>query len=409
MYRLIITLSLLSIISNCFAQTKAGNTQVYKGILVRDDGNEIVFNFELNTKNRQSVIYLINGLERFKVDSVRRTEDSIFIKMPVFESSFKAAVNNKEWNGLWIKETSKGTQEMKFKAYPTATRFALSNGVAKQQVSGRWEATFASDSAKAVTAVAEFKQKGNYLNGSILTTTGDYRYLSGVVSGNKLNLSTFDGSHAFLFTADITANNKITNGKFYSGKTFVDDWTAVRKPTAAIKTDASAMYLKPGETKLNFRFPDLDSNLISINDDRFKNKVVVVQLMGSWCPNCMDETEFLSEYYAANKSRGVEILGLAYEYSSSFERAKQGLMKFKNRFNVQYPLLFTGVSITDEQRTEKTLPQVTPIKVFPSSIIIDKKGVVRKLDNGFYGPGTGIHYQQYKKEFNETINRLLSE
>ena len=131
--------------------------------------------------------------------------------------------------------------------------------------------------------------------------------------------------------------------------------------------------------------------------------------MGSWCPNCMDETAFFSEYYTANKTCGVEVLGLAYEYSQNFAKAKQGLLKFKNRFNVQYPLLFTGVSISDDKRTEKTLPQVTPIKVFPSSIILDKKGVVRKLDNGFYGPGTGIHYEQYKKEFNETINKLLNE
>ncbi len=113
------------------------------------------------------------------------------------------------------------------------------------------------------------------------------------------------------------------------------------------------MYLKTGESTLNFRFPDLDSNLVAITDDQFKNKVVVIQLMGSWCPNCMDETAFFSEYYTANKIRGVEVLGLAYEYSTNFARAKQGLLKFKHRFNVQYPLLFTGVSISDELRTEK--------------------------------------------------------
>ena len=391
------------------AQSKALTTQLYKGTLVRDDGNEIVFSFELHKNIKQPIIYIINGKERIKVDSVRMTADSIIIKMPLFESYFKAAMNKNIWTGVWFKETSKGTQQIPFTARPTATRFPLSNGAATISITGRWEADFASDSGKAINAVAEFQQQGNTLNGSFLTTTGDYRYLSGIVTGKQLKLSTFDGSHAFLFTADITGKNKIINGKFYSGKTFVDQWTAERKSSAVVPPNASAMYLKPGETSLNFRFPDLDSNLISINDERFKNKVVVIQLMGSWCPNCMDETAFLSDYYKANKNRGVEVLGLAYEYSSNFARAKQGLLKFKNRLNVQYPLLFTGVTVSDEQRTEKTLPQVTPIKVFPSLIIIDKKGVVRKLDNGFYGPGTGIHYEQYKKEFNETINQLLSE
>jgi len=58
-------------------------------------------------------------------------------------------------------------------------------------------------------------------------------------------------------------------------------------------------------------------------------------------------------------------------------------------------------------RTEKTLPQVTRIKVFPSSIVIDKKGKVRKFDTGFFGPGTGEHYEAYKKEFYETADKLL--
>lgn len=409
MKKLILTifLALPALYSN--AQSKASTTQLYKGTLVRDDGNEIVFSFELHKRIKQPIVYIINGKERIKVDSVRMTADSIFIKMPLFESYFKAAINKNIWTGVWFKETSKGTQQIPFTARPTATRFPLSNGAATISITGRWEADFASDSGKAINAVAEFQQQGNTLNGSFLTTTGDYRYLSGIVTGKQLKLSTFDGSHAFLFTADITGKNKIINGKFYSGKTFVDQWTAERKSSAVVPPNASAMYLKPGETSLNFRFPDLDSNLISINDERFKNKVVVIQLMGSWCPNCMDETAFLSDYYKANKNRGVEVLGLAYEYSSNFARAKQGLLKFRNRLNVQYPLLFTGVTVSDEQRTEKTLPQVTPIKVFPSLIIIDKKGVVRKLDNGFYGPGTGIHYEQYKKEFNETINQLLSE
>ena len=409
MKKILLTIILTLPFAYSMAQTKATASQLYQGTLVREDGNNIVFTFELHKQLKRPVLYIINGKERLKVDSVRITTDSIFINMPLFESYLKAAINNNTWSGLWIKETSEGTQQMPFTARPAAIRFPRINGLARYNITGRWQADFASDSGQAINSVAEFQQRGSNLTGSFLTTTGDYRYLSGIVTGNQLQLSTFDGSHAYLFTAHIAANNKISNGKFYSGKIFVDEWNAEKKSSAVVPPDASAMYLRPGESTLNFRFPDLDSNLVSIKDDRFKNKVVVIQLMGSWCPNCMDETAFLSDYYRANKSRGVEILGLAYEYSTSFERAKQGLLKFKNRFNVQYPLLFTGVTTSDESRTEKTLPQLTPIKVFPSSIILDKKGVVRKLDNGFYGPGTGIHYERYKKEFNETINKLLNE
>ena len=173
--------------------------------------------------------------------------------------------------------------------------------------------------------------------------------------------------------------------------------------------DSVAMFVRPGEESLHFTFKDLSGNKVSITDEKFKNKVVVIQLMGSWCPNCMDETAFLSDYYNRNKQRGFEVIALAYEYSTDWNRSLKSLQKFKDRYDVQYTILNTEVTVLDSLRTEKTLPEVTPIKFFPSSIILDKKGKIRKLDTGFNGPGTGEHYDIYKKEFEETINHLLSE
>jgi peroxiredoxin len=168
------------------------------------------------------------------------------------------------------------------------------------------------------------------------------------------------------------------------------------------------MYVKNGEDGyLNFSFPDVDGNPVSLSDARFKNKVVVISLMGSWCPNCMDETAFLSNYYNKNKERGVEIIGLAYEYTTDFERSQKSVRKFQKRFDIQYPLLITGVSVTDTLRTEKTLPQLTSIKAFPSSIILDKTGKVHKIDTDFQGPSTGEYYTAYIKEFEKTIDELL--
>ena len=240
----------------------------------------------------------------------------------------------------------------------------------------------------------------------MLTPTGDYRYLSGVLDGDSLRVSTFDGAHAFLFTAKVGNDRKIDGGIFYSGATHAEPWIAVKNENATLP-DVAAMYLKEGEHKLDFRFRDLNKKWVSINDARFRNKVVVIQIMGSWCPNCMDETAFLSEYYDQNRKKGVEVIGLAYEYSTDFERSKKSIEKFKNRFNVHYTLLNTGVTVTDSLRTEKTLPQLTPIKSFPSTIFLDRKGKVARIHTGFEGPGTGEHYEALKKEFAETVERLL--
>lgn len=389
--------------------------QVWKASIHRPDGNDIVFNFILSPfqqraswQKEKPILFIANGGERIQVDSIAFRNDSVFIKMPVFESSFKAKIENGKWNGVWIKGTSGQELILPFTAEKGKARFDVDTN-AKTNISGRWAVTFASDKSKEEASIAEFSQKGNKITGTFLTPTGDYRYLEGVVTGKNLKLSGFDGGHAFLFTADIINNKTITNGTFFSGAKYKEGWTAIKDAKAKVHTDVAAMFLKPGEEKLTFHFPDLTGKEVFINDNRFKNKVVIVQILGSWCPNCMDETNFLSDYYSKNKQRGIEIVALAYEYSTDFNRSVKSLTKFQQRFNVQYPILVTGVTVSDTLRTEKTLPQVTPIKVFPSTIIIDKKGKVRKFDTGFFGPGTGSHFEDFKREFYKTIDGLLKE
>ncbi len=409
MQRFIISLLLIIGFQQAFSQAKTNGVQTYKAQLQREDGINIIFMFDLDKSGKKPVVYVNNAAERIKVDNVIFKGDSVIVKMPLFESTFRARVLKGNWKGIWTRKTSTDDRIIPFIAEPAGNRFALDEGPAKININGRWEANFESDSSETATNVAEFWHSGNRLVGSFLTPYGDYRYLEGVVTGNKLKLSSFDGSNAYLFLADIIDNKTIANGVFYSGSTSTDKWTAIKNSKAVVQSDLSAMYLRKGESKLNFTFPNLDSNLVSIKDDRYKNKVVVIQLMGSWCSNCMDESVFLGEFYRNNKQRGVEVIGLAYEYSNDFKRAQNLLGKLKQRLKLDYPILVTGVTSSDTLRTEKTLPQLTPIKVFPSSIILDKEGNVRKLDNGFYGPGTGNHYEKYKKDFSDYIDKLLGE
>ena len=404
MRKILVVMLLAGMINTVQAQEQG----LWKAQLHRADGNHIVFNFELRYEGGKTVWYILNASDRMRVDNISAAGDSLLVQMPVFESQFRVKLlSDKKIAGWWIRSTSKGHMQMPFTAeLGNGTRFEVKQP-ALYNISGRW-ATFFGQNGKAPTdtTVGEFVQKGDELSGSILTSTGDYRYLGGVVSGDTLKLSTFDGVHAFLFTAKINNDHSISGGNFYSGPVAHENWLAEKNANAGLPNDA-AMYLKPGQSKLNFRFPDLNKKMVSINDARFKNKVVVIQIMGSWCPNCMDETAFLSDFYRKNKQRGVEIIGLAYEYSTDFERSRKSLLKFKERFGVEYPILVTGVTVMDEQKTEKTLPQLTPIKSFPSTIFIDKTGKVAKLEAGFTGPGTGVHYEEMKKEFNATIESLL--
>ena len=258
------------------------------------------------------------------------------------------------------------------------------------------------------TTVGEFKQVGAKVTGTFLTTTGDYRFLEGTINGDKLYLSTFDGGHAFLFTADISDNNTLTNGKFYSGYSGLDKWVAVRDENATLPDAYSLTYLKAGDKKIAFSFPGLDGKKVSLSDARFKDKVVIVQILGSWCPNCMDETSYLVNYYKKYHPKGVEIIGLAYERTNDFAKSVPTLKQLKNRFNITYPLLITGYTPANGD-PQKSLPMLADFKGFPTTIIIDKKGDVRKIHTGFSGPGTGKYYTKFTNEFEKLTDDLLAE
>lgn len=381
---------------------------LWRGSLLRADGKEIVFVFEWKQQAGKNTWIIYNATERLVVDKIQIKKDSVLVEMPLFESAFRMHYKNGQLTGNWIKGTSTQELVMPFKAIQQSTRFTTTQP-ATANITGTWAAIFTRSNGTTRQAIASFQQKGNKATGTFLTPSGDYRYLEGVVSGDSLLLSCFDGSHAYLFTATIKGA-EIVNGWYYSSATFKETWVAKKNAAATLPTDAVAMFVKEGATdKLNFSFPDVNGQTVSINDERFKNKVVVIQIMGSWCPNCMDETAFLSNYYNKQKNKEVEILALAYEYSTNTERSSNSIKKFQQRFNVQYPMLITGVTVNDSLRTEKTLPQLTPIKVFPTTIFLGKDGRVKKIDTGFYGPGTGIYYEEYKKNFYATITALQKE
>jgi hypothetical protein len=220
-------------------------------------------------------------------------------------------------------------------------------------------------------------------------------------------LSGFNGGQAYLISAVIKNATTLESGLLYAGFSGKETWKAQKNEAAALPDVGNVPDILDSIQALNFTFPDLDSNLISLMDKRFSGKTLIIQTMGSWCPNCMDESRYINELYLKYKHMGVEVIGLAYEYSDDFGRSKKTLLKLRQRLNIQYPLLITGMKLTDSLRTAKTLPQISPIKVFPTTLLLDRQKRIKKIYSGFYGPGSGIHYEMFKKEFETELMRIL--
>lgn len=365
-------------------------------------------NFYSGSTQSETFLVIQNGNELIPLELNNTSGDSIHVYLPVFMSQFDGVLTDNTFEGQWTDLTRNDYHILLSAIKNIDFRFTPYNEQPTHKIDGQWEAYFGD--AKDEMAIGIFHQKGNIVTGTFATETGDYRFLEGAIMGDSLKLSCFDGSHAFLFTAQIAADENgdtVLAGKFYSGNHYSTSWQAKRNAEAQLRNPESLTYLKDGYSKFEFNFPDLDSNLVSSSDDFFKHKVQIVTLMGSWCPNCMDESKLLSEFYYKYHHKGLEITALAFERTESFTLAKGMIEKHKKALQVPYRFLIAGKA--NKSEAAAALPMLNHVMSFPTTIFIDRNGNVRKIFTGFYGPGTDNYYSQYKEELELFVEKLLAE
>ncbi|MFN7117578.1 MAG: TlpA disulfide reductase family protein, partial [Saprospiraceae bacterium] len=279
-------------------------------------------------------------------------------------------------------------------------RFTVLKKTPVMDISGKWEITFDDDNSK---GLGEFKQEGNYLTGTILTETGDHRFLEGTVQANKLYLSAFDGSHAYLYEGKIQPDSTLL-GVWRSGTHYKTTWTARRSADFKLGDADSLTFLKPGYQQFEFAFKNPDGQTVSLNDPRYQSKVKIVQILGTWCPNCRDETEFLLDYRKNNPEVEFEVIGLAFERHRDPDKAREAIRRYKKFFNIEYEILLAGSS--DKKEASAALPMLNQVLSFPTMIIIDQNNQVRRIHTGFSGPATS-EYAPFKQEFDTFMRQLV--
>ena len=401
--RLLLVLALWLVVDSCTLQKTELRAGIWRGV-IEMQGQQLPFNFEVVKVASGYNIYLKNGAEKLLLDEVNVIQDTVSIVLHIFDAELRAKMDGGELTGFFIKNTEKNYR-LPFRAtLGDDYRFEKVNDQSAADFTGTFAVKFVHERDTAVS-VGIFKQKGNYAEGTFLNPDGDYRYLEGNVVDGKMWLSTFDGHHAYIFSA-VGKNENTLVGDYWSGKTYHASWTGMRDEHAALPDPESLTYLKKGYEKLEFSFPDVQGNKISPSDERYQGKVLILQIFGTWCANCMDETKFLSRWYKKNHDRGVEILGLAYERIDNFQYASSRIMKMKEKLGVDYDFVIAGTS--DKKKASETLPALSEVFAFPTTIFIGMDGKVKHIYTGFTGPGTGVYYEQYIQRFNETVNELLT-
>jgi thiol-disulfide isomerase/thioredoxin len=391
--------------ANHCAKLKAGN---YRATLILNSENniELPFNFDVVYKGKKPNIIIKNGDERIVVNEITIKGDSVKFKMPIFDTEFKCVLKDNNLEGVWINNYRKEKNILKFKAvFGETNRFNFVPSKANPYFEGKWETTFSPNTADSSKAIGVFHhiEQTDYVTGTFLTETGDYRFLEGMKNGNKLYLSCFDGSHAFLFIAE--QSDETLKGKFYSGAHWQEDWIAKRNENFKLRNADEITLVKNKDEIINFTFTDLDKKSISLSDKKFENKPIIIQVMGSWCPNCMDESAYLSEIYNQYKTEGLEIIALSFEKTTDFEQAKNSVIRLIKRFNINYTVLLTLQ--TGKDKASESLSFLNKITAFPTTIFLNKQHQVVKVNTGFSGPATGNDYLEFKKSTEALIKNLL--
>jgi thiol-disulfide isomerase/thioredoxin len=374
------------------------------GHLTLSQGESAVLNFELDYQEsaNDTTITIYNGEEAIRLANIRVVNDSIEAPFPVFDSRLRFVWTGSLISGYWYNGAKGPYYKVPFHAEPKAEN---KDNSCPEALSGSWRVLFSPGTTGEYPAVGSFVQNGCIVNGTFMTETGDYRFLQGKIHGDSLSIGCLDGSHAFLFKA--TINGDTINGTFWSGKHWSEPWTAVKDDHASLRhPDSITVATNEAGSGIGFRATQLDGTEFQFNAADYAGNVVILQIMGSWCPNCMDETAYLTEVHNKYSGLGLEVFALGFENAKG-KKALDLLKGLKDHYHSQYPFLLAGDASKDA--ASLVFPSLNRIVSFPTTIYLDKAGRIRKVYTGFYGPGTGQYYPEFVAKNRLFIESLLAE
>jgi len=341
---------------------------------------------------------ILNAEELIRLDSIIFTEDSFFVKLPLFDTSLRGTWRNDSLLGVWT-DHSRNTYSVPFSAgINTSVEYT------NQPEELTYDVIFSpSDTAETGKGVAVLRKHGNVVTGTILTETGDYRFLQGEWNHHQIWLSAFDGTHLFYLSGEALGDS-ITNGIFLSGKHWKESWVAVKSNTNTLRNPYSITTLQVKENP-TFTVLNSEESPVVFDSSTWKNHVSIIQIMGSWCPNCTDESRFMKELHAGNT--GLQIIPIAFERGDDVTAACRRVASQFNQLQLPYPFYYGGKASKEE--AQKTLNFLTEVHSFPTTVFIDKKGIIRRVYTGYYGPGTHDEYEKHSAEIKTLVADLMNE
>lgn len=390
------------LLTNC---SKESFTGLWKIELQLQD-NHLPFIIELKQKKDKISGTLYNSDEKLSLNGkiVEELNNQVaIIEIGPHYSELRLKLDADSLDGEWVR-TNKEDYRVSLKGEKVNSHDWLAEYEKEKphyQIEGNWKVKWDTDKE----GLGIFKQTGNRIKGSILTNTGDYRFLDGFIEKDLARLYGFDGVFSFIFELKLQSS-KFFSGNMLSGKSYQASIQGVKDPQYAL-TDPLNMTTKTNDKPIGKLGTSISGELIDFSDAKFNDSIKIIQLFGSWCPNCVDETKFFNRWRKENKklAKKIEFVALAFENFSDKEQAIKALKKSKAKLEMDYPLI-----LIDYDKTIK--PQdVLPIdkaRAFPTTLFLNKKNEIVKIHTGFSGQATGAFFENFEKLFTQTVTELLS-
>ncbi len=429
-----------------FAAEPAGALNGRWDAVLTRNGNEIPFRLDLkadnakaDSSNVEGVFY--NGFEPFDgTTSASYKDGQLTLGVEHYLTTISAKLENGQLTGTAAAQNRESSAQYGFRAVRHVDTTAAVAAKAPQ-IAGNYVIPLSTPSSKGEKAFHfVVQQRGDEVAASILRIDGDTGAYSGSFKDGKWVLSHFDGGRPGVILVTPKADGTLevaqrvdrpTNAAVATAQPAA--YSAAAAPANEYATDATPDgryantlvayrpdvaaakgFAKPDDflthttardpnEKFTFNFPDGNGKLVSNDDPRFKDKVVLAIVTGTWCPNCHDEAQYLVELDKQYRDKGLAIVALSFEepeQQATLTRAKA----FIKKYGVQYTYLYPG---QPAQMWEK-VPQLNHLDTWPATIFIGRDGKIDAVHSGFASPSAGQFHADLKKDFTSRIERLLA-
>jgi thiol-disulfide isomerase/thioredoxin len=370
---------------------------------------EIPFQFEISRQGNQWRGFFFEGDQRIGSTSGSFASETLQLDYEFLNTTLTATFDGNQWNGIY-RYNRKNGKEYSFHARQYVA--PSPDPTTPPKIAEEWEMKLmgqdrspTKDSRTALSWRLFLRQSGADVSGSILRVDGDTGTLTGRWQGEKLVLSHFAGERPVLFEATLQPDGTLDillnkQNRYIAAP--VSDARAKGIPQPADPSNYTNVK-NPNEPFL-FRFPDSNGRIVSNTDPQFKDKVVILAIGGTWCPNCRDEAPFLVDLYNRFHSKGLEVVALNFEANGNLEEDKPRLETFIKEFSVPYPVLYAG-SIGE---VKEKLPQIENFGAYPTSIYLGRDGRVASIHAGFASTATGQAHTELQQEVVAIVERLLA-